>query len=124
MRSLFLISIAVFLTGCQTTEERVKSAQGAQALITPEVTKQCADAILEKNPKVNFEGPFFLGTPTGSEIFGTNDDIVFLAAPTSTVGAFNATYKHHLACSYEFRDNRLEFRKILVFRNVVKRKYG
>jgi hypothetical protein len=124
MRNLFFASAAaLLLNGCITAEEARVQAQSAQTLITPEVIKQCEAAILEKNPKVHFEGSFFLAAPARREqLLGLDDHKVLLAVPESTVGAFNATHKGYLACYYEFRDNRLEFQnKIFFYQNLIRR---
>jgi hypothetical protein len=123
MRKVFLASAAVLLlNGCITGEEARVQAQSAQALITPEVIKHCETAILEKYPKVHIDGPFFQGAPARREaLLGLDDHTVLLAAPTTNVTAFGATHKGYLACSYEFGDNRLEFKKILPYENLIRR---
>ncbi len=121
MRSLYFLCVAaLLLSGCKTTQEAGVTSQDAKASITPEVIKQCADAILEKNPTVKFEGPFFLGAQKFGQLFAQGEEVL-LAAPTSTVGASNATYYHFFACAYDFHDNRLEFKKTLLFQNLMRR---
>lgn len=136
MRSLvFLCVAASLLSGCKTTQvaEATSSggeaaapgteviSPGAKALITPEVIKQCADEIVEKNPTVKFQGPFFVGAQPFGSLFAKGEEVL-IAAPTSVVGAFNGTYQQYLACAYDFHDNRLEFtKKIFSFKRMTKR---
>ncbi len=123
MRNLFLASAAaLLLNGCITGEEARVQAESAHALITPEVIKQCEAAILEKYTKAHIEGPFFQAAPARREaLLGLDDHTVLLAAPATIVGPF-ATSKSYLACSYEFRDNRLEFsKKIFVYEHLIRR---
>jgi len=124
MRNLFFASAAaLILNGCITAEEARVQAQSAQALITPDVIKQCESFILERNPKMTLEGPFFLAAPARREqLFGLDDHKVLLAVPESNVGAFGVTRKGYIACYYEFRDNRLEFQnKIFFYQNLIRR---
>ena len=118
-RLFFLIGLSLPLTGCLTPGLQIKhrASEAAQPLVTPAITRDCADKVAREFPEVKVVGPYVLspaaaGRVNDRDFMWVKENLVALAAPTTNTGLLGQENKGIVACSYLIEDNRLVFHKV------------